>query len=52
MHMLTHVSRLSCGTGGDWVFEGGVVTFAEVVAAWTSVHGDGGLIWQRLLCAM
>jgi hypothetical protein len=31
----------SWGTSGDWVFEGGVVTFADIVAAWTSVHGDG-----------
>ena len=36
--------HFSCGTGGDWVFEGEVVTFADVVAAWTRVHGDGG--WQ------
>ena len=26
------------------MFEGEVVTFADVVAAWTRVHGDGG--WQ------
>jgi hypothetical protein len=34
--------HFSSGTSGDWVFEGGVVTFADVIAAWTSVHGDGG----------
>ncbi len=26
------------------MFEGEVVTFADVVAAWTRAHGDGG--WQ------
>ena len=34
--------HFSSGTSGDWVFEGAVVTFADVIAAWTSVHGDGG----------